>query len=193
MIERILEKVYELIIKNLKNPRFYALILVVGLALLIIFPYVDANFFYYERVEKRVSILKDISEINVEAIQNNPVLKSEYDSILEEVRRQKYGNIENIMITTVSESTQKNIFISGGFIFWIFSFLCIIIKSNKSGLIMKIVTAAIVAAFGCICGYIAELIPIIISPIYNIVLVPIVEIILIYLIYTAFSSRNSGS
>lgn len=179
MIEKILEKIYHLIIKNLKNPKFYALIVVVILALLIIFPYIDANFFYYERVEKRVSILKDISEINVEAIQNDPVLKSEYDSILEEVRRQKYGNIENIMITTASEETQKDKYISGGMYFWILSVLCLFMKfgdDSDGDFVIKLILIPLLALFGCFCGYIAQLIPIIIQPICNYILIPVVEI-----------------
>lgn len=65
-----MDKAIELIVswiqKNLKNPKLYAVLAVLIIVIAIVFPYIDANFFFYNRIEKRVSILQSLSEIDME-------------------------------------------------------------------------------------------------------------------------------
>lgn len=75
------EKIFDLIKNNFKNPKLYVFLLVVLLTVLVLFPYIDANFFYYNRVNDRIDILTKVSEINVEQIQENEILYKEYNSI----------------------------------------------------------------------------------------------------------------
>ena len=67
------EKIFDLIKNNFKNPKLYVFLLVVLLTVLVLFPYIDANFFYYNRVNDRIDILTKVSEINVEQIQENEI------------------------------------------------------------------------------------------------------------------------
>ena len=64
-----MDKAIELIVswiqKNLKNPKLYAIFAAVIVVIALVFPYVDANFFFYNRIEKRVNILQSLSEIDV--------------------------------------------------------------------------------------------------------------------------------
>lgn len=46
------EKIFDAIKSNLKNPKLYIGILVLLLCGLLLFPYIDANVFYYQRVKK---------------------------------------------------------------------------------------------------------------------------------------------
>lgn len=48
-----MDKAIELIVswiqKNLKNPKLYAALAVLIIVIAIVFPYIDANFFFYNR------------------------------------------------------------------------------------------------------------------------------------------------
>ena len=84
-----IEKVFDIVKDNLKNPKFYFIILIGMVMILLLFPYIDANFFYYNRVEKRIAILNDVAGIEKEKLLDNDILKAEYESILAEISKQK--------------------------------------------------------------------------------------------------------
>ena len=58
-----LGKLFDLVKGNFKNPKLYICILIVLLCFLVLFPYIDANVFYYQRINDRIDILKKISRI----------------------------------------------------------------------------------------------------------------------------------
>ena len=84
-MDKVIELVVSWIQKNLKNPRLYAALLVVGVALVLVFPYIDANFLFYNRIEKRIDILQSIVQIDPGKLAQNPELQEEYNSILSEM------------------------------------------------------------------------------------------------------------
>ena len=92
------EKVFDIIKDNLKNPKLYIALLTIIVVILLLFPYIDANFFYYNRVEKRIDILKAISDIETEKVENNSILKAEYENILEEIRPDIDFSVNNALI-----------------------------------------------------------------------------------------------
>lgn len=51
-----MDKVIELIVswiqQNFKNPKLYAIFAAVIVVIALVFPYIDANFFFYNRIEK---------------------------------------------------------------------------------------------------------------------------------------------
>ena len=51
------EKVFELLKTNLKNPKLYVGLFIILIVAVLLFPYIDANWLYYGRVEKRIEIL----------------------------------------------------------------------------------------------------------------------------------------
>ena len=55
-----MDKAIELIVswiqKNLKNPKLYAMLAALLIIVVIVFPYIDANLFFYNRIDERVSI-----------------------------------------------------------------------------------------------------------------------------------------
>ena len=57
---KMVEKVFDIIKDNLKNPKLYIALLTIIVVILLLFPYIDANFFYYNRVEKRIDIQKAV-------------------------------------------------------------------------------------------------------------------------------------
>lgn len=105
-----MDKVIEIIIswiqKNLKNPKLYAALAVVITVIILFSPYIDANFFFYNRIEKRVSILQNLSEIDVEQISQSPALQKEYNAIISEITNQRELSISNVIF---AEKTTKNV------------------------------------------------------------------------------------
>lgn len=86
------EKIFDIIKTNLKNPKLYITLLVLLVIILLLFPYIDANIFYYQRVNNRVEVLSKISELDADKISNNEILQAEYNSILQEIEKQKEGS-----------------------------------------------------------------------------------------------------
>ena len=108
------EKVFDLIKVNLKNPKLYIFVLVILMIGLLVFPYVDANVFYYNRVENRIKILQMISTLDEETIESNPILKNEYNNILSEIDKQKDGSLGSIFSNTQDRTVLILKFITGG-------------------------------------------------------------------------------
>lgn len=185
------EKIFDLIRGNLKNPRFYMLLLVVIFVILLLFPYIDANFFYYDRVEKRVNILKEISEIDQEKLKENPVLESEYESILSEISKQKEGSIGSMFITNSTKEVRTIKFVTGAMVSWFVAIICLFAKFEK--FLYRLFGILLFVALGAGIGYIAQLIPTIIQPMCNYIFVPIFEMILLGLLLTNSNAKKSTS
>ncbi len=111
------ERIIDEIKNNLRNPNLYIVLIIVIMVFLLLFPYIDANIFYYNRVNSRIEILNKMSEIDVEKIQNNEIFMKEYNSILDEIEKQTEGNMGNIFMHENDEKVNTIKFISGGMVF----------------------------------------------------------------------------
>jgi len=106
--------------KNLKNPKLYAVFAVLIIILVLVLPYIDANFFFYGRIEKRVSILQSLSEVDIEKINQSPALQKEYNAILAEIEKQQDWSISGVISQEQSTSNVPLFkFLSGGALAWI--------------------------------------------------------------------------
>lgn len=56
-VARILELIVDFLKRNYKKPKLWFGILGILVFIILIFPYIDSNTFYYTRMEKRISIL----------------------------------------------------------------------------------------------------------------------------------------
>lgn len=178
--------IFDYIQENIKNPRFYALLIALVILILLIFPYIDANVFYFNRVEKRIDILEKADAVGKDGF-SNPILQAEYDSILEEISRQEKGSIGNILIIHGS-SIEKNIkFVTGALIPIIFAFVCIFaIKGIKN----KILGVILFLLIGGIAGFIARIIPTIINPIINYIAFPVLFLVLIIILALEYGKKE---
>lgn len=184
---KMVEKVFDIIKDNLKNPKLYIALLTIIVVILLLFPYIDANFFYYNRVEKRIDILKAVSDIETEKIENNPILKAEYENILEEISKQKEGSLGSVFITNNTSKVSRYKFLTGAILSWLVGVLCLFIKIDKVS--QRIVGILFFAILGCILGYISTLIPTIIDPKCNYILMPILQLVLFGVLVT--NNKNS--
>lgn len=179
------EKIFDLVKNNFKNPKLYIGILIVLLCFLVLFPYIDANFFYYQRINDRIDILHKISEIDTDAIAENPVLATEYEHILSEIEKQSYesGSFGSIFIKETNSTVNLIKFLTGAAIFWILGIVCFFIKGFKS-LSNKFFVFAFFVIIGIPCGFIAKAIPTIVTPIVNYIGFPVLTIVVIALLLT---------
>ena len=99
---KIVEALLEVFKKNYKRPRLWISLLVVIFCVILFFPYIESNFFYFSRMEKRIAILEKVMELDENKINSNPVFKYEYESILQEIEQQKETSINSVMDKTLS-------------------------------------------------------------------------------------------
>ena len=184
------EKIFDLIKNNFKNPKLYVFLLVVLLTVLVLFPYIDANFFYYNRVNDRIDILTKVSEINVEQIQENEILYKEYNSILSEIEKQSSGSIGSVFIKEADNTVSLIKFITGGVLVWLIALLCLFIKGFKNWG-HRILGFVFFAGLGCVFGLAAKAIPTIANPMVNYIGFPVLLIIVIALLATGGKNKKN--
>lgn len=181
------EKIFDIVKENLKNPKFYFAILIAGLILLLLFPYIDANYFYYNRVEKRIAILNDILEIDKDKMDNNPILNAEYESILTEISKQKDGSVGSVFITECSKEVKVIKFMTGAMLTWLVAILCLFVKMDKWW--YKLLGLVLFAILGVAIGYVSMIIPIVIDPMCNYIVMPILQLVLLGILVTSGNKK----
>ena len=184
------EKIFDLVKNNFKNPKLYIVILTVLLCFLVLFPYIDANFFYYQRINDRIDVLQKISELNVESIAENEVLKDEYNRILSEIEKQSDGSLGSVFIKETNPTTNIIKFVSGAFLFWIISVACFFIKGFKN-VGYKFFGFIFFIFLGIVFGFIAKVIPTIVNPAVNYIGFPAMIIIIVALLATGGKKEDT--
>lgn len=164
--------------KNLKNPKLYLLIAVSIIILVLVFPYIDANFFFYNRIEKRIGILQSLSELDMEKISQSYDLQKEYCAILSEVEGQREWSISGASIinrSTVTKTTLLFKFLSGSLLAWIIAIIVPFINTFKNKK-EKIASFFLCAAIGAILGMIGYIMPIIFNQWVNYIGFPVFQL-----------------
>lgn len=182
------EKIFDLIKENLKNPKLYIILFIVLIIILLLFPYIDANFFYYNRVEKRVAILKEVLEIEQGKVEDNSILKAEYDSILNEIEKQKEGSLGSVFRLQSSNKEKCWKFVTGALVSIVLAILCLFIKLEKKW--QKIVGVLFFILVGAGLGYVSMIIPTVITPKCNYFLMPLLQLTLFGLLATYSNKRE---
>ncbi len=179
-----MDKVIELVVlwiqKNLKNPRLYAALLVVGVALVLVFPYIDANFLFYNRIEKRIDILQSIVQIDPGKLAQNPELQEEYNSILSEMEQQRELSLSSIFSSeqpTVGTSWPK--ILSGGLLSWGLA-VCMIFMGDFKSRAARAVAVILFVLLGIALGYFGARLPIFFNPWVNYIGFPIIQMLFLF-------------
>lgn len=183
-----IEKIFDVVKSNLKNPRLYIFLLVVMLVFLLLFPYIDANFFYYRRVNNRIDILTKITAIDRVKVQENEILKQEYDNLLTEIEKQTDGSIGSVFVKETDPRVQQMKFITGGSLIWITAVAVLFSKANTKK--NRIISFVVLIIVGFLTGGISKIIPTIITPMVNYVGFPLLIIILVALLMTGNTEKK---
>ena len=188
-VARILELIVDFLKRNYKKPKLWFGILGILVFIILIFPYIDSNTFYYTRMEKRISILEHLTQLDETAINSNPVYRQEYGSILQEIQLQRERSVNSIatqLFDTVNSSwtTGKNQgnkilkFISGAIWFLIVT-ICVPFMNTFKKRSDKLVAFIVMIILSTIVGCIFMAIPIIYRAWINYFVIPIAQLVIV--------------
>lgn len=188
-VARILELIVDFLKRNYKKPKLWFGILGILVFIILIFPYIDSNTFYYTRMEKRISILEHLTQLDETAINSNPVYRQEYESILQEIQLQRERSVNSIatqLFDTVNSSwtTGKDQgnkilkFISGAIWFLIVT-ICVPFMNTFKKRSDKLVAFIVMIILSTIIGCIFMAIPIIYRSWINYFVIPIAQLVIV--------------
>lgn len=188
-VARILELIVDFLKRNYKKSKLWFGILGILVFIILIFPYIDSNTFYYTRMEKRISILEHLTQLDETAINSNPVYRQEYESILQEIQLQRERSVNSIatqLFDTVNSSwtTGKNQgnkilkFISGAIWFLIVT-ICVPFMNTFKKRSDKLVAFIVMIILSTIVGCIFMAIPIIYRAWINYFVIPIAQLVIV--------------
>lgn len=173
--------------QNYKKPKLWITLVVVVVLVYWLIPYIDSNFFYYDRMEKRISILQQLTELDQGKISTNTILKNEYQDILNDIQIQEERMVSSI-ITNISNSINRFFevkpqegkiwlkFMSGAAVSLIIA-VFIPGMNTFSSKKQKIAGFILVLVIAVILGEIGVMLPIIIDPKVNYFGIPILQLI----------------
>ena len=191
LIKKILE-----IATGIKAKIFWAVILTIIVLLLLLYPYIDANFLIFSRINKRIDILERITKLDTDKIGSNSALQNEYNSIIEEIiaiQDKSVGSIATRQDTT-NEKTIK--FISGGILFWFISLFVLFQKNKRESISIfkkifnNLMTTALCVGLGYLLALVGRSIPTIINVWINAIAFPCIQIAIIGLIIYGSPNNN---
>ena len=194
-MDSLIKKLFE-IATGKKAKIFWAVFLTIIVLLLVLYPYIDANFLVFSRINKRIDILERVTQLDLDKINKNSALQKEYNSVIGEIstiRERSVGTITTRQ-DTYNDKTIK--FISGGSLFWLVSLIVLFSKNKKDNIsvlkkIFNNVMSAILCVFiGYFCALIGKNMPTIINVWLNAVGFPCIQIAIIGLIVYGTSKNN---
>lgn len=194
------EKIFDLI-KNLATGKhskiFWGILIIVIVIAIIVFPYVDANFLYYSRIEKRIDNLVNLVSLSGKEIEESAVLLDEYNNIIEEIKVAQDKNM-----STFFENKEDSAFeywakfLSGASLFFLVGVVILFQKDKehkltfsyfiKNNLLIFIFCIIIGALF----GFIFSKLPTFGTIWVNIIGVPILQVIVICFLFTKTESKK---
>ena len=188
-VANLLELIVELLKRNYKKPKLWIGIIGTLICIILIFPYIDSNTFYYSRMEKRISILEHLTQLDESKINSNPVYRQEYESILQEIQLQRERSVNSIatqLFDTVNSSwtTGKDQgnkilkFISGAIWFLIVT-ICVPFMNTFKKRSDKLVAFIVMIILSTIVGCIFMAIPIIYRSWINYFVIPIAQLVIV--------------
>ena len=160
-------------IPTLNPTKIIGLIVLGGILFLIIFPFFEQHFFYLDKLNTHINTLKELSNLNMNEIKNNPKLKKEYDFILKELENTKIP--EKIFINNNSKEIETNKFISGCIPSIILALAYLFIKQSLS---KKIGGFFMLLILGVVLGVVSFLIGTFKNETLNIIIYPVLQLLL---------------
>lgn len=184
------ERIIDLLEKILTGPkrRFFGALIIIALALgIIVFPYIDANFLYYNRIEKRIDNLQTMVELTGGSLKENESLYAEFNSILEEMdaaREKALSNATNKVDTLRDRHTK---FLAGAGLWFAIALGILFSKKKEEKWSFKKVTSNLFSAIVCIgiglgIGCFFTLIPTVGTPGISAALGIVLEVIVLWLL-----------
>lgn len=191
-IGKIIEELVELFKRNYRRPRLWLFIAIILFITVLIIPYIDSNFFYFSRMEKRINVLEKVMALDEEKINSNQAYIDEYQRILQEMEQQGERSINSLMnnfiiqmnyITSMGngEGNRALKFLSGAF--WLLLItVCVPFMNTFKKRSDKLIAFVLLLIMSGIIGWVFSMVPVIISPMVNYIGVPLLQIIAVIII-----------
>lgn len=188
-VGKLIEELLEVFKKNYKRPRLWICLGLIIFCFVLLFPYIDSNFLYFSRMEKRISILERVMELDQEKINSNQAYQNEYQSILKEMEQQSERTINSVMnrvsnyinnlMETGKEQGNRWVKFFTGAIWFIIVTVCIPFMNTFKKRSDKMLAFVLMLIISFLAGWIFSIIPIIVTPMFNYIGIPIMQIILL--------------
>jgi len=184
-------------ILNMNKRKLGVIVIIVFASILILFPFIDTNFFYANRIKSRIDILQKITELDMEKINQDKNLTKEYESIVKEINESDSNYINKVLNNNKNDHTIVK-FISGGILWWLLGIIVLFFynafnkEDNKKGKNWgtRIAGFILCAIIGGLIGLICSIIPTIFNIWVNYIIIPILVLVLMILLLYKTSSNN---
>lgn len=199
-IGKIIEELVELFKRNYRRPRLWLFIAIILFITVLIIPYIDSNFFYFSRMEKRINVLEKVMALDEEKINSNQAYIDEYQRILQEMEQQGERSINSLMnkfiiqmnyITSMGngEGNRALKFFSGAF--WLLLItVCVPFMNTFKKRSDKLIAFVLLLIMSWIIGWVFSMVPVIISPMVNYIGVPLLQIIAVIIIVVKSNKKK---
>ncbi|MBS5778906.1 MAG: hypothetical protein KIC82_05620 [Acholeplasma sp.] len=184
-------------ILNMNKRKLGVIVIIVFASILILFPFIDTNFFYANRIKSRIDILQKITELDMDKINQDKNLTKEYESIVKEINESDSNYINKVLNNNKNDHTIGK-FISGGILWWLLGIIVLFFynafnkEDNKKGKNWRTRIAGFIlcAIIGGLIGLICSIIPTIFNIWVNYIIIPILVLVLMILLLYKTSSNN---
>ncbi|MBQ6323444.1 MAG: hypothetical protein IJI22_01280 [Bacilli bacterium] len=184
-------------ILNMNKRKLGVSVIIAFVSILILFPFIDTNFFYANRIKSRIDILQKITELDMDKINQDKNLAKEYERIVKEINESDSNYINKVLNNNKNAHTIGK-FISGGILWWLLGIIVLFFynvfnkEDNKKGKNWgtRIAGFILCAIIGGLIGLICSIIPTIFNIWVNYIIIPILVLVLMILLLYKSSSNN---
>lgn len=184
------EKLIDLLGKIVTGPKsriFWAFVIVALVVGIIIFPYIDANYLYYDRIERRINNLQALVDLTGIPLQENEDLYAEYESIIEEMESAREKALSNTTNNKDTIQDRRVKFLSGAGLWYIVALMVLITKKKAEKWSFKRIfnnfcSTVLCVGIGSGIGWVFTLIPTLGLVGVNVGLTIILEVIVLWLL-----------
>lgn len=184
-------------ILNMNKRKLGVIVIIVFASILILFPFIDTNFFYANRIKSRIDILQKITELDMDKINQDKNLTKEYECIVKKINESDSNYINKVLNNNKNDHTIGK-FISGGILWWLLGIIVLFFynafnkEDNKKGKNWETRIAGFIlcAIIGGLIGLICSIIPTIFNIWVNYIIIPILVLVLMILLLYKTSSNN---
>lgn len=196
-----MDKLLELlvgVVTGKKSGVFWTVLIILLFTVVIIYPYIDANFLYYDRIEKRIDNLQKLVELTGEPLRENEDLNKEYLSILTEMETAREKALSNATSNEDSLHDRRVKFFAGAGLWYIVAVAVLFTKKKTEKWSFKKVfnnfcSATLCLGIGSGIGWIFTLIPTLGIVEVNAVLTLILEVVVLWLLIEQPKKKVSTS
>lgn len=185
-----MEKLVDWLIGVATGPKsriFLAILIVACVIAVIVFPYIDANFFYYDRIEKRINNLKEMVDLSGTSLEESEALNAEYLSILAEMETAREKALSNATSSKDTLNDRRTKFFAGSGLWYIIALAALFAKKKTEKWSLKkafnnFCSASLCLGIGSGIGWIFTMIPTFGMVEVNVILTLILEVVVLWLI-----------